>query len=101
MSFRNDAATPGEAMAMRPDAVVISPGPCDPDRAGITLDLIEEAATVCPLLGVCLGHQAIGQPSAARWCARRRPCTARPASSTTTDRGFPGSAEPVPRRALP
>jgi anthranilate synthase component 2 len=59
--LRNDAATPGEAMAMRPDAVVISPGPCDPDRAGITLDLIEEAATVCPLLGVCLGHQAIGQ----------------------------------------
>jgi anthranilate synthase component II len=59
--LRNDAATPGGAMAMRPDAVVISPGPCDPDRAGITLDLIEEAATVCPLLGVCLGHQAIGQ----------------------------------------
>ena len=59
--LRNDAATPGEAMAMCPDAVVISPGPCDPDRAGITLDLIEEAATVCPLLGVCLGHQAIGQ----------------------------------------
>ena len=59
--LRNDAATPDEAMAMRPDAVVISPGPCDPDRAGITLDLIEEAATVCPVLGVCLGHQAIGQ----------------------------------------
>jgi anthranilate synthase component II len=59
--LRNDAATPDEALAMRPDAVVISPGPCDPDRAGITLDLIEEAAAVCPVLGVCLGHQAIGQ----------------------------------------
>ena len=59
--LRNDAATPDEALAMRPDAVVISPGPCDPDRAGITLDLIEEAAPVCPVLGVCLGHQAIGQ----------------------------------------
>ena len=58
---RNDAATPGEALAMRPDAVVISPGPCDPDRAGITLDLIGDAAPVCPVLGVCLGHQAIGQ----------------------------------------
>lgn len=59
--LRNDAATPGEAMAARPDAVVISPGPCDPDRAGITLGLIGEAAPVCPVLGVCLGHQAIGQ----------------------------------------
>ena len=59
--LRNDAATPDEAMAMRPDAVVISPGPCDPDRAGITLDLIEDAASVCPVFGVCLGHQAIGQ----------------------------------------
>jgi anthranilate synthase component II len=59
--LRNDAATPDEALAMRPDAVVISPGPCDPDRAGITLDLITEAAPVCPVLGVCLGHQAIGQ----------------------------------------
>jgi anthranilate synthase component 2 len=59
--LRNDAATPDEALAMRPDAVVISPGPGDPDRAGITLDLIEEAAPVCPVLGVCLGHQAIGQ----------------------------------------
>ena len=59
--LRNDAATPGEALAMRPDAVVISPGPRDPDRAGITLGLIAEAARVCPVLGVCLGHQAIGQ----------------------------------------
>ncbi len=59
--LRNDAATPDEALAMRPDAVVISPGPCDPDRAGISLGLIEQAARVCPVLGVCLGHQAIGQ----------------------------------------
>ena len=59
--LRNDAATAGEAMAARPDAVVISPGPCDPDRAGITLGLIAEASPVCPVLGVCLGHQAIGQ----------------------------------------
>jgi anthranilate synthase component 2 len=77
--LRNDAATPDEAMAMRPDAVVISPGPCDPDRAGITLDLIEEAATVCPVLGVCLGHQAIGQSFGGRVVRARRPCTARSA----------------------
>ncbi len=59
--LRNDAATPDEVLARGADAVVISPGPCDPDRAGISLALIERAASVCPVLGVCLGHQAIGQ----------------------------------------
>jgi len=58
---RNDALTPDDVLAMQPGAVVISPGPCDPDRAGISLSLIERAAPVCPVLGVCLGHQAIGQ----------------------------------------
>ncbi len=59
--IRNDILTPSEALTRAPDAVVISPGPCDPDRAGISLALIERAAEVCPVLGVCLGHQAIGQ----------------------------------------
>ena len=58
---RNDALTPDEAMGMGADAVVISPGPCDPDRAGISLGLIAKASSLCPVLGVCLGHQAIGQ----------------------------------------
>ena len=59
--IRNDALTPAAALALGLDAVVISPGPCDPDRAGISLRLIEAAAAVCPVFGVCLGHQAIGQ----------------------------------------
>ena len=60
--FRNDQVTPDEVLALSPRAVVLSPGPCDPDRAGICLDLIAAAAAVrLPLLGVCLGHQAIGQ----------------------------------------
>ena len=58
---RNDAITVGEALALRAEGIVISPGPCDPDRAGICLDLVAAAAGKVPLLGVCLGHQAIGQ----------------------------------------
>ena len=58
---RNDAVTVAEAMQLQPQAIVISPGPCDPDRAGISLGLVRAAADVCPVLGVCLGHQAIAQ----------------------------------------
>ncbi len=58
---RNDALSVDDALAMAPEGIVISPGPCDPDRAGICLALIERCAGRIPLLGVCLGHQAIGQ----------------------------------------
>ncbi|MDA8231728.1 MAG: aminodeoxychorismate/anthranilate synthase component II [Magnetospirillum sp.] len=58
---RNDALGVEEAMAMAPEGIVLSPGPCDPDKAGICLDLIRRAAGTVPLFGVCLGHQAIGQ----------------------------------------
>ena len=58
---RNDTLTPEEAMGLRPEAIVLSPGPCTPNEAGICLDLVAAAAGKIPLLGVCLGHQAIGQ----------------------------------------
>ena len=58
---RNDQIGAAEALALKPQAIVISPGPCDPDRAGICLELIVKAAGNVPLLGVCLGHQSIGQ----------------------------------------
>jgi anthranilate synthase component 2 len=59
--IRNDAITVEAAMDLHPQGIVLSPGPCDPDRAGICLALIERAAGEVPILGVCLGHQAVGQ----------------------------------------
>ncbi|MBF1988154.1 anthranilate synthase component II [Fischerella thermalis] len=59
--FRNDKITLDEVKALKPDGVVISPGPGRPDGAGISLDLIEKLGPELPILGVCLGHQSIGQ----------------------------------------
>ncbi|HEY2836875.1 MAG TPA: aminodeoxychorismate/anthranilate synthase component II [Rhizomicrobium sp.] len=58
---RNDALTADLALALRPKSIVLSPGPCTPNEAGICLELIEKAKGEVPILGVCLGHQAIGQ----------------------------------------
>jgi len=57
---RNDALTVAEAIDMAPQGIILSPGPCTPNEAGICLDLIKTAAGKIPVLGVCLGHQAIG-----------------------------------------
>lgn len=58
--FRNDEITPAEALALNPDRVLISPGPCSPAEAGVSLDMIGAFAGHKPILGVCLGHQSIG-----------------------------------------
>jgi anthranilate synthase component 2 len=58
---RNDAVTVDDIAAAPPAGIVMSPGPCDPDRAGICLELVTRLASRLPILGVCLGHQAIGQ----------------------------------------
>ncbi len=58
---RNDKVSVKDVMTSEPDAIVLSPGPCTPNEAGICLDLIAKASATIPVLGVCLGHQAIGQ----------------------------------------
>jgi anthranilate synthase component II len=58
--FRNDAITVDEVRALKPDRIVVSPGPCTPNEAGISVELIRALGPGTPLLGVCLGHQSIG-----------------------------------------
>jgi anthranilate synthase component 2 len=70
--FRNDAVTVEEITRLAPDYLVISPGPCTPSRAGISLAAIREFAGRIPLLGVCLGHQAIGEAFGGRVVPAKR-----------------------------
>jgi anthranilate synthase component 2 len=58
---RNDVLSADEALAMKPEAILLSPGPCTPNEAGICLDILAKAPAELPILGVCLGHQAIAQ----------------------------------------
>lgn len=58
--IRNDELTAQDALALKPDGLVLSPGPCTPNEAGICVEIVREAADDLPILGVCLGHQSIG-----------------------------------------
>src|SRR5690606_6163964 len=58
---RNDALSVAQIAALKPDHIVISPGPCTPNEAGVSLEVLEKLAGSVPILGVCLGHQSLGQ----------------------------------------
>lgn len=70
---RNDKITVAEIRKMNPEAIILSPGPCTPDESGICLDLIRELGKTTPILGICLGHQCIGQAYGGRIVRANRP----------------------------
>jgi len=93
---RNDAATVEEIERARPDAIVISPGPCTPNEAGVSLELIRRLSGAIPILGVCLGHQAIGQAFGGRVERARRPLHGRASRVRHDGTGlFEGLPNPV------
>ncbi|MGA0532325.1 anthranilate synthase component II [Hansschlegelia sp. KR7-227] len=93
---RNDAVTVEDVERAAPEAIVISPGPCTPNEAGISLDLIARLSGRVPILGVCLGHQAIGQAFGGRVVRARRPLHGRASRVEHDDTGlFEGLPNPV------
>lgn len=81
---RNDKISLGEIEEMKPSHLILSPGPCTPNEAGISLDLVKHFAPTIPILGVCLGHQTIGQAFGEKWSGPNGPCTEKKAPSITT-----------------
>jgi anthranilate synthase component 2 len=71
-TVRNDAVSVDEIAAMNPDGIVISPGPCTPNEAGISVEVVEKLGATVPIFGVCLGHQCIGQAFGANVVRARR-----------------------------
>ncbi len=71
-TVRNDAVSVGDIAGMAPEGIVISPGPCTPNEAGICLEVVEKLASTVPMLGVCLGHQCIGQAFGGRVVRAKR-----------------------------
>ncbi|MFN0219776.1 MAG: anthranilate synthase component II [Hyphomicrobium sp.] len=85
--IRNDKATVAEIVAMKPRAIVLSPGPCTPNEAGVCLDLIKAASPTIPLLGVCLGHQSIGQAYGGKVIRAAQPMHGKLSTISNTGKG--------------
>ena len=93
---RNDEISIEEISKLDPDYLVISPGPCDPDKAGISLEVIRHFSGKIPLLGVCLGHQAIGQAFGGKVVRAKKVMHGRLSAVTHTDTGvFNGLKNPL------
>ncbi len=85
--IRNDKISAEEVIALKPQAIVLSPGPCTPNEAGVCLDLIKKAGPTIPLLGVCLGHQSIGQAYGGKVVRAPQPMHGKLSAITHTGRG--------------
>ena len=85
--IRNDKITAEEVLEKKPKAIVLSPGPCTPNEAGVCLDLIAKAGGKVPLLGVCLGHQAIGQVYGGKVIRAPEPLHGKLSTISHTDEG--------------
>jgi len=93
--YRNDAITLDQVAALQPDQIVVSPGPCTPSEAGISVPLIQRFAGEIPILGVCLGHQAIGQAFGGRIVRAQRVMHGKLSPVAHDDRGvFAGVPSP-------
>jgi len=85
--FRNDKISVAEVLRLAPKGIVLSPGPCTPNEAGICLELIEKAGRSVPILGVCLGHQAIGQAYGGKVVRAPQPMHGKLSKITHTGKG--------------
>lgn len=93
---RNDAITVAKIEELKPEAIILSPGPCRPEDAGITLEVIRELAGQIPMLGVCLGHQSIGQAFGATVRRAKEPMHGRTSLVQHTGKGlFEGLPQPL------
>lgn len=93
---RNDAISAQQALDLKPRGIVISPGPCDPDKAGICLELLAKAPENLPIFGVCLGHQSIAQHFGATIVRAPKPMHGKTDTITHTQNGiFAGITSPL------
>jgi para-aminobenzoate synthetase component II len=94
--FRNDVVTIEKIRDMNPEIIIISPGPCTPERAGISLDVVTAFVQTIPILGICLGHQTIGQALGGRVVKAKRPVHGKVHSILHTGKGvFAGLKSPL------
>ena len=94
---RNDQVTMGEIEVMAPDQILVSPGPGRPESAGVTVDVIRKFGPTTPILGVCLGHQAIGVVYGGTVCRARTPMHGKTSTVVHDGKGiFKGIVEPFP-----